>query len=87
MNALLIRLQKNIHLLLVDIIWNVENNKFSKSVQTFYDLKEYTTSLIEELVYIDSIETNYLQNEIDYSNFNQDEFDSIKICKYCNSEF
>ena len=42
------------------------NNKFSKKVQTFYNLKEYTTSLVEELVYIDSIESNYLQNEIDY---------------------
>ena len=25
------------------------NNKFSKKVQTFYDLKEYTTSLVEEI--------------------------------------
>ena len=63
------------------------NNKFSKPVQIFYDLKDYTTSLVEELVYIDSIESNYLQNEIDYNNFNQDEFDNVKICKYCNSEF
>ena len=63
------------------------NNKFSKSVQTFYNLKEYTTSLVKELVYINDIESNYLQNEIDYSNFNQQEFDSIKFCKYCNSEF
>ena len=63
------------------------NNKFSKKVQTFYELKEYTISLFKELVYIDNIESNYLQNEIDYSNFNQEEFDSIKICKYCKSEF
>ena len=63
------------------------NNKFSKKVQTSYNLKEYTTSLVEELVYIDSIESNYLQNEIDYSNFDQDDFDNVKICKYCNSEF
>ena len=63
------------------------NNKFSKQVQTFYDLKEYTISLVKELIYIDEIENNYLQNEIDYSNFNQEEFDSIKICKYCKCEF
>ena len=63
------------------------NDKFSKKVQTFYNLKDYTTSLVEELVYIDSIESNYLQNEIDYSNFDQKEFDSVKICKYCNCEF
>ena len=63
------------------------NNKFSKKVQTFYDLKEYTISLVKELIYIDDIENNYLQNKIDYCTFNQEEFDSIKICKYCNREF
>ena len=63
------------------------NNKFSKPVQTFYDLKEYTISLVEELVYIDSIESNYLQNEIDYSNFDQEELDNVKFCKYCKCEF
>ena len=63
------------------------NSKFSKSVQTFYNLKEYTISLVKELVYIHEIESNYLQNEIDYSTFDQKEFDSVKICKYCKSEF
>ena len=63
------------------------NNKFSKKVQTFYDLKEYAISLIKELVYIDDIESNHLQNEIDHSNFNQKGFDSIKICNYCDCEF
>ena len=28
------------------------NNKFSKKVQTFYNLKEYTISLIKELIYM-----------------------------------
>ena len=63
------------------------NNKFSTKVQTFYDLKEYTISLVKELIYIDDIERNYLQNEIDYSTFNQEEFDNDKFCKYCKSEF
>ena len=63
------------------------NNKFSKKVQTFYNLKEYTISLIKELVYIDDIESNYLQNDIDYSNFDQEEFDNVKFCKYCKCEF
>ena len=63
------------------------NNKFSKSVQTFYNLKEYTISLVKELTYIDDIENNYLQNEIDYSTFNQEEFDNVNICKYCYCEF
>ena len=63
------------------------NNKFSKKVQTFYNLKEYTVSLFKELIYIDDIKCNYLQNEIDYSNFNQEEFDNFKFCKYCKCEF
>ena len=63
------------------------NNKFSKKVQTFYDLKEYTISLVKELVYIDDIESKYLQNEIGSSTFNQKEFDNVKICKYCICEF
>ena len=63
------------------------NNKFSKSVQTFYNLNEYAVSLVKELIFIEDIENNYLQNEIDYSTFNQEEFDSVKICKYCNCEF
>ena len=63
------------------------NNKFSKKVQTFYNLKEYTISLVKELIYIDDIENNYLQNEIHYSTFNQEEFDNVKICKYCKCEF
>ena len=63
------------------------NNKFSKKVQTFYNLKEYTIFLIKELIYIDDIESNYLQNDIDYSTFNQEEFDNVKFCKYCDCEF
>ena len=64
-----------------------KKNKFSKKVQTFYDLKEYTISLVKELIYIDDIESNYLQNDIDYSTFDQEEFDSVKICKYGKCEF
>ena len=53
------------------------NNKFSKQIQTFYNLKNYTISLVKELIYIEDIENNYLQNEIDYSTFNQEEFANI----------
>ena len=63
------------------------NNKFSKKVQTFYNLKEYTISLVKELIYTDDIESNYLQNEIDYSNFNQKKLDIVNFCKYCKCEF
>ena len=63
------------------------NNRFSKKVQTFYNLKEYTISLVKELIYIDDIESNYLQNEIAYSTFDQKEFDSVNFCKCCKCEF
>ena len=62
------------------------NSKFSKPVQTFYDLNEYIIYLVKEL-YIEDIENNYLKNEIDYSTFNQQEFDNVQICKYCDCEF
>ena len=32
------------------------NNKFSKPVQTFYDINKYTTSLVKELICIEDIE-------------------------------
>ena len=63
------------------------NDKFSKKVQTFYDLKKYTISPVKELIYIDDIESNYLQNEIYYSTFDQKEFDSVNFSKYCKCEF
>ena len=75
------------HLFIADGYYlECRNNKFSKKVQTFYGLKEYAISLNKELIYIDDIESNYLQNEIDCSNFNQEEFDNVKICKYCKCE-
>ena len=46
-----------------------KNEKHSKNIQTFYNLEEYTKSLYNELKYIEEIEENYLQNPIDYSNF------------------
>ena len=63
------------------------NNKFSKKVQTFYNLNEYSISFVKELIYIEDIENDYLKNEIDYSAFDQQEFDNVKICKYCDCEF
>ena len=58
-----------------------------KNIQTFYNLEEYTKSLYNELNYIEEIEENYLQNPINYSNFDQNEFDNTLKCKYCNCEF
>ena len=64
-----------------------KNEKYSKNIQTFYNLEEYTKSLYNELKYIEEIEENYLQNPIDYSNFDQNEFDNTLKCKYCDCEF
>ena len=43
--------------------------------------------MYNELKYIEEIEENYLQNPIDYSNFDQNEFDNTLKCKYCDCEF
>ena len=64
-----------------------KNEKYSKSIQTFYDLEGYTKSFSNELKYIEEIEENYLQNPIDYSNFDQNKFDNTLKCKYCDCEF
>ena len=64
-----------------------KNNIYSKNIQTFYNLEEYTKNLYNELKYIEEIEENHLQNPIDYSNFDQNEFDNTLKCKYCDCEF
>ena len=64
-----------------------KNEKYSKNIQTFYDLEGYTKSLYNELKYIEDIEENHLQNPIDYSNFDQNKFDNTLKCKYCDCEF
>ena len=64
-----------------------KNEKYSKNIQTFYNLEEYTKSLYNELKYIEEIEENCLQNPNDYSNFDEKEFDNTLKCKYCDCEF
>ena len=64
-----------------------KNGKYSKDIQTFYNLEEYTKSLYNELEYIQNVEEKYLENPIDYSNFDQETFDNTLKCKYCNCEF
>ena len=39
------------------------------------------------LKYIEEIEENHLQNPIDYSNFDQNEFGNTLKCEYCDCEF
>ena len=43
--------------------------------------------MYNELKYIEKIEETHLQNPIDYSNFDQNEFDNTLKCEYCDCEF
>ena len=43
--------------------------------------------MINELDYIENINENVLNYEIDMSTFDQKEFDDVKIYKYCNHNF
>ena len=61
--------------------------KFSKDAQTFFSLEEYTKSLYNELKYIEETEEKYLNNPIDYTEFDEEEFDNVSKCEFCNCDF
>ena len=63
------------------------DEKYSKKVQLFDKLEDFRDSLINELDYIENINKNVLNYEIDMSTFDQKEFDNVKICKYCDHNF
>ena len=64
-----------------------KNNKYSKDIQTFYNLEKYTRNLYEQLKYIEETEEEFLNNAIDYTNFDQNEFDNTSECKFCKCQF
>ena len=64
-----------------------KNNKFTKNIQTFFNLEEYIKNLYNELKYIEEIEEKYLNNPIDYTNFNEEEFENVLECEYCKCKF
>ena len=64
-----------------------KNDEYTKNIQTFYNLEEYTKSLYNELKYIEEIEEEYLNNPIDYTNFNEEEFENVLECEYCKCKF
>ena len=64
-----------------------KNNKYTKDIQTFFNLEEYPKNLYNELKYIEEIEEEYLNNPIDYTNFNEEEFENVLECKYCKCKF
>ena len=63
------------------------DEKYSKKVKLFDKSEDFRDILINELDYIENINENVLNYEIDMSTFNQKEFDDVKICKYCNHDF
>ena len=63
------------------------DQQYSKPIQLFDTLEKFRDNLINELDYIDDINENKFQNDIDMSTFNQKEFDEINICRYCDYRF
>ena len=63
------------------------DEKYSKKCQLFDKLEDFRDNLINELDYIENINENVLNYEIDMSTFNQKEFDNVKFRKYCNHNF
>ena len=63
------------------------NEKYSKKVQLFDKLEDFRDNLINELDYIENINENVFNYPIDMSTFDQEKFDSIESCKYCNHRF
>ena len=63
------------------------DEKYSKKVQLFDKLEDFRDILRNELDYIENINENVLNYEIDMSTFNQKEFDEVTKCKYCNHNF
>ena len=64
-----------------------KNDKYTKNIQTFFNLEECTKNLYNELKYIEEIEEKYLQNPIDYLNFDEEEFKNTLVCKFCKCQF
>ena len=63
------------------------DEKYSKKVKLFDKSEDFCDSLINELDYIENINENVLNYEIDMSTFNQKEFDEVTKCKYCDHDF
>ena len=62
-------------------------NKYSKDIKTFFNLEEYTRDLYGQLKYIEEVEEEYLNNPIDYTNFDEEEFKNTLECKFCKCQF
>ena len=74
------------HLMFIYYLHCLDEN-YSKKVQLFDKLEEFRDNLINESDYIENINENVLNYEIDMSTFDQKEFDNVNICKHCNHNF
>ena len=63
------------------------DEKYSKKVQLFDKLEDFSDNLINELDYIENINENVFNYEIDMSTFDQKKYDNTKSCRYCNYNF
>ena len=63
------------------------DEKYSKKVQLFDKLEDFRDNLINELDYIQNINENVFNYDIDMTTFDQEKFDNTKSCKYCNHKF
>ena len=63
------------------------DEKYSKKAQLFDKLEDFRDNLINELDYIENINENVLNYEIDMSTFDEKKYDNVNICKYCNHDF
>ena len=64
-----------------------KNNKYSKDIKTFFNLEEYTRNLYSQLIYIKEVEEEYLNNPIDYTNFDEEKFKNTLKCEFCKFQF
>ena len=63
------------------------DQRYSKKVKLFDKLEDFRDNLINELDYIDNINKNKLNFDIDMKNFDKKEFDNVKKCKHCDQKF
>ena len=63
------------------------NDKFTKPVQLFDNLDDYCENLKNELDYIEKINDERLNYRIDMKTFDQEKFDNITNCEYCDYKF
>ena len=66
---------------------NCINEQYSKEIKLLDKLEDFRDNIIKELDYIENINENVFNHEIDMSTFDKEKFDKITHCKYCNHDF